>query len=518
MIITKKYWLLSLLTVLLLWLSYHPANQGWLIWIALAPWLVYVYIENNTRHLLFFSWLSGFMFFLMGLWWLRFVTLPGLIVVSFILGLYFLLFAWLSKMILRKFGDNLYYLSIPLLWVFLEMARAYVATGFPWFLLGHTQYQWQTLIQITDITGVYGISFLIAAVNSYILFILVRRVIQKIPRRQSRPQVILWGLVILVLGLAVLIYGHFRIKSLQFKSGPKIGIVQANIEQSLKLNRNRGSEIYDKHLNLSLQLTKEKPDLIVWAETMFPYLVRVGSESLEYLKETVRMCQTDMIIGSVSDDAVSSDDLKLYNSAYFISAQGEILGRYDKTHLVPVSEALPLRDTLPWLEKVVLSLSELKRLPTLNPGKNLQPFQWHNYKFGILICYESIFPELNREMVRQGSQFIINISNDGWFRDGAELEQILAISVFRAVENKIGFIRATNTGISAFISPLGKMNILKNSSGQYKEISGAMLGQVDIGGEQTFYTSRGDYFPIICLLGLCIIIFYKIIKINLTKN
>jgi len=512
--ISKKYSLLVLLSAIFLWLSYHPANQGWLIWIALVPWLVYIRMEINTRRLMFFSWLSGFIFFLVGLWWLHFVTLPGLIIVSFILGLYFLLFAWLSKMILRRFGDNAYYLSIPLLWVFLEMARAYVATGFPWFLLGHTQYQWQTLIQITDITGVYGISFLIAAVNSYLVFIIDRLVIHRIPRRQTRPQVVLCGLIILGFGLGILIYGYFRIKSLQFELGPKIGIVQGNIEQRLKLNRNRGSEIYEKHRALSLQLTAEKPDLIVWAETMFPYLVKAESESLEYMKETVQECQTDMIIGAVSDDSVLPDEFKLYNSAYFISARGELLGRYDKIHLVPVSEALPLRETFPWLEKVVLRLSELKRLPTLNPGTNLSLFQWHDYKFGILICYESIFPDMNRVIVREGAQFIINISNDGWFRNGAELEQILAISVFRAVENKIGFIRATNTGISAFISPLGEMNILKDSNGCYKEIAGTLTDKVTIGRGMTFYNRWGDYFPVICLLGLCCIIISKILKLT----
>ena len=247
---------------------------------------------------------------------------------------------------------------------------------------------------------------------------------------------------------------------------------------------------------------------------MFPYLVKAESESLEYLKETVQICQTDMIIGAVSDDSVSPDEFKLYNSAYFISARGEILGRYDKIHLVPVSEALPLRETFPWLEKLVLRLSELKRLPTLNPGTNLHPFQWHDYKFGILICYESIFPDMNRVIVREGAQFIINISNDGWFRNGAELEQILAISVFRAVENKIGFIRATNTGISAFISPLGEMNILKDSNGRYKEIDGTLTDKITIGRGMTLYTRWGDYFPVICLLGLCCIIISKILKLT----
>ena len=504
---------LPIITSILLWISYHPADQSWAIWVALVPFLAYIKIENNKFRLFVFSWLCGFIFFILGLWWISVVSYPGLFIVSFILAFYFLLFGLFTKAIYIRFGETLFYLCAPLLWVFLEMARAYLLTGFPWLFLAHTQYQWKTFIQISDITGAYGISFLIASINVYITFVLSRAFTKHIPKRKNRLQVVMWGSILVGLMVLSIIYGYCRVKSFKSEIGPKIGIVQSNIEQSLKLKGDRSKEIYLKHFNLSLELLKNNPDLIIWAETMFPYLVKAESGTTDFLGETALACQTDMIIGAVSDDNPSMKLSKLYNSAYLISSEGIIIGRYDKKHLVPVSEFLPMRKVFPFLEKTALKLSELKRLPLLNHGEKPGILKWKNYRIGLLICYESIFPEMSRRLAMDEADFIINLSNDGWFKNSAELEQILIISLFRAVENKITFVRATNTGISAIISPLGLIEPLKNVNGAIKEVEGTLAEKIHISKKKTIYGKYGDYFPFICLLSIAIIILIKIIKL-----
>jgi apolipoprotein N-acyltransferase len=346
------------------------------------------------------------------------------------------------------------------------------------------------------------------------------------------------GLVVVttVIFIGVLLYGMSRLKGLTLKEGPIIGIVQGNIEQSLKIDRNNAQDIYDKHFDMTNELLKfqPRPDLVVWAETMFPLPVGLDEEYLQVLKDTVALCGVPMLIGvlTASKSQVEGREYDIFNSAYYLDSSGELLNRYDKSHLVPISEYVPLRDTFvfPAIRAVILALSELKEVYGILEGTNFEPFRLKvkredsntaDYRYGVLICYESIFPELARQSVKRGADFIINVSNDGWFKDSSELEQMLIMSAFRAVENKITFVRATNTGISAIIQPSGRIDVLKNKDGQAKEIEGIWAKQLVISlpagkaGEQkgTFYTRWGDYFPYLCLLMIGVIIILKYLKI-----
>jgi apolipoprotein N-acyltransferase len=316
--------------------------------------------------------------------------------------------------------------------------------------------------------------------------------------------------------------------------GPTLGIIQGNIEQSLKHDPDKAIEIYKKHLSLTRKLPEV--DLIVWAETMFPFPIGFEEENIEILKETALICKTPMLIGALTcikikdnkfrftyRDGTANYPLQIFNSAYYLNAQGEILGRYDKIHLVPVSEYVPLRKALPFLDYLILALSKLPFISEMSPGTHLVPFiipvkketgQVQNYRFGVLICYESIFPELSRVSIQNGADFIINVSNDGWFKDSAELEQILIISAFRAVENKTTFVRATNTGISAIIKPTGEINILKTKDGRLKETEGVWAEPLTLSEKTlTFYNRYGDWFCFFCIFKLIIIIILNCLKI-----
>ncbi len=167
---------------------------------------------------------------------------------------------------------------------------------------------------------------------------------------------------------------------------------------------------------------------------------------------------------------------------------------------------------------LVAKFSSSEQIPcllyNLSSGENTEPLSLKNNRFGVLICYESIFPKLVRQSVRKGADFIVNISNDGWFKNSAELDQMLVVSLFRSVENKVSLIRVTNTGISAFISPIGEMKILKNATDQFKEIEGTMLTSILISPGQTFYSKYGDFLPIAAMFFIVAIMLLKFLKIT----
>lgn len=528
---------LPLLSGLLAWLSYPPTDISFLAWVSYIPLVLYIAEISKEggffkRRFIFITrpglkaflpvYLGGVLFFILGLIWLRHVTWPGLFVLPLVLALCWVMFAIGSYFIMRAFSVSYAAFLIPACWVFLEYLRSFVLTGFPWLFAGHTQYRWIPFIQITDITGVYGISFIILFVNMVILALIKERL------RFSMRTV---GLVAAaaVIFISALLYGMSRLNGLTVKEGPIIGIVQGNIEQSLKVDPGNAEDIHKKHFDMTMELlqSQPKPDLVVWAETMFPFPVGLYDEALKDLKDTAVLCGVPMLIGvlTANESQVEGREYDIFNSAYYLDSNGELLNRYDKAHLVPISEYVPLRDTFifPVIRAVILALSELKEVYGILEGTNFEPFllkvkredsKTADYRYGVLICYESIFPELARQSVKRGADFIINISNDGWFKDSSELEQMLAMSAFRAVENKVTFVRATNTGISAIIQPSGRIDVLKNKDGKAKEIEGIWAKQLVISGQKgTVYTRWGDYFPYLCLLMTVVIIILKYLKI-----
>lgn len=531
-------WVLPLVSSVLWWLAYHPANLNFIIWFALAPFFFYIYVESNKKRLIFACWLNGFIFYLLGLFWLRHVTLIGLIVVSFVLAFYQVLFGLAGKFIKNRYGLMHYFWLIPFVWISLEFLRSFLFTGFPWFLLGHTQYRWNSFIQIVDLVGVYGLSLIIILVNSLIALVLVEwfnrpialTTIQKFRDLFRKRGFIGLSILTVTLIAFTLIYGMFRrinvMKCVQ--EGPVVGIVQGNIEQGFKSSGEEAPVVYQKHCRLSSSLIEEsqregkqkKLDLIIWPETMFPYPIGAYKENFDLLQETVQRYQISMLIGAITYQKPEEVDKesKTFNSAYYLGPDGALIGRYDKVHLVPIGEYLPFKNVIPGMGYLVAKFSSSEKIPCLlydlSSGENTEPMSLKNNRFGVLICYESIFPELVRQSVRKGADFIINISNDGWFKNSAELDQMLVISLFRSVENKISLIRATNTGISAFISPIGKMKILKDATDQFKEIEGTMLTSILISPGQTFYSKYGDLLPITAMFFIIALILLKFLKIT----
>ncbi len=370
--------------------------------------------------------------------------------------------------------------TFPLAMVAGEYLRGHLFTGFPWLLLGHSQWNHPLLIQISDITGAWGVSFVVAMVNSAIFDAFAR------PRLKKRGLALLVPVAILV---ASMFYGEIKLHpSAQQRATLKVALLQPNIGVHKKFDPKLVEPNTKINLEILQNACKETPDLVVFPETTLPFPLFQDPERTLLLWDEIRSCKAPVVVGSYrwveGDDGYYS-----VNRAYLIDGNGTTLGWYDKTHLVPFGEYVPLKGLLPFLTQIVGFKNGFL------PGKSLNPLPFSKGKLGVLICYESIFPEIARAEVRKGAEILVNMSNDAWFGKTLAPYQHLAAAIFRAVENRHWLIRATNSGISAFVDPTGK--VVKRSDLFKREV---LLGYVYPLRGETIAAKLGDWLPWLSLL------------------
>jgi len=276
----------------------------------------------------------------------------------------------------------------------------------------------------------------------------------------------------------------------------RVSIIQGNIPQELKWSGESEDFIFDRYLELTSKAQKDKPDLIIWPEASLPVVLEEDITYYDSLSRLVKEDKVPLLFG-----AVTQRDGLYYNSALLIAKDGGLAGRYDKVHLVPFGEYIPLRDVFPFLQTVV-------PIGDIEAGKDYVLFKFPNpksqiqNKLGVLICFEDLFPEISREYAKRGADLLVNITNDAWYKYTSAPYQHLQASVFRAVENRLPLARCANTGVSCFISADGRIiAVVRNSLGEDIFIRGFLTQ--DITGvkiDPTFYTRFGDLFPGICLL------------------
>jgi len=489
---------LCLLSAALLALSNSFSNLGFLACFGFVP--LFFALGNKSKVKRFFlAYLTGALFWAGTIYWLVHVTLPGTIILVLYLALYFGVFGIFVFSPQPTTNPNPIVI-IPATWVILEYIRSYLFTGFPWALLGYSQYKILPVIQIADITGVWGVSFLVMLVNVALYQ----------ATRQSGNQAIRKKLILPVICLAgVLIYGFFKLSPHNPQPTPtpiKISVIQGNIAQELKWDERAMDYIVGKYCSLSEKAAGGTPDLIIWPEAASPGLFGQDDDIFERFYALTKKIKIPILLGAVT----RSKDI-FFNSALLIGSDGRIAGRYDKLHLVPFGEYIPLKKFLPFLETVV-------PIGDINAGKEYTIFQIRNpksqirNKFAVLICFEDLFPELSREFVKRGAGFLVNITNDAWYKSSTAPYQHLQASVLRAVENRVTLARAANTGISGFISPHGKIiSLVRDKYRRNIFIDGFDTEYVSPGkGELSFYTRFGDIFIACCLIFL----FYGIIWYN----
>ncbi|MCX5711514.1 MAG: apolipoprotein N-acyltransferase, partial [Candidatus Omnitrophica bacterium] len=432
--------LFCVLSGILLALPFSKINLWIFGWFGFVP--LFFVLQNKSRFQAFlFSYLTGVIFWLITVYWLVHVTLAGMILMSLYLALYF-----------GIFGLLIAYTPYPLpltpciyvssIWVLLEYIRSYLMTGFPWALLGYSQSSNLPIIQIADITGVWGVSFVVMMVN-VALYQGTRYKVQGtgIVKKYWLPIVFLAG---------VLVYGYCSINC--YSRAPlkplkkiKVSVAQGNIPQELKWDPNAKDYIIDKYLDIAKAAAKKDPDLIIMPEATMPVVLEQSPDVLDKVTNTVKENNIPLLFGTVT-----LNHGNFYNSALLISPKTGFIQQYNKLHLVPFGEFIPLRNTLTFLENMI-------PIGDFSAGKNYTIFKLKDARFSVLICFEDMFPEVSRGFVNAGTGFLVNMTNDAWFKDTSSPFQHLQGSIFRAVENRRFLVRSANTGVSAFIDRSGKV-------------------------------------------------------------
>jgi apolipoprotein N-acyltransferase len=489
----------------LLALAYPRADLGALAFVALAPFLLSLRGAGRSAALAR-GYACGAAFFTTLLYWIPGVMetyggLPapaawlGLALLVFYLATYFALFAWLLSASWRRYGPLVLAFS-PVAWVALEIARGRLLTGFPWGLLGYSQYRNTALVQAAAWGGVYAVSFVVLAANAGAALLLLR---------PAAPRQRIAGAVLVVLaalahaaGLAAL-----RADAGQPEGGEiRVAAIQANVPQDRKWDPGSAAGIVSDLARLTRQAASSGARLIVWPESSSPFSVRRpargGAPGLRIetnaayaalLEDLARSLRADLIVGSV-DYRTGGGGLRAYNSAFAVGADGSLGASYDKVHLVPFGEYVPLARALFFVNRIVRGA-----IADFAPGTRLDPLSTAAGRAATFICYEAIFPELVRRIARRDAGFLVNITNDAWFGRTAAPSQHLAMAAVRAAENRRPMVRAANTGISALIDPYGRI-VARTGLGESAVLVGALRPRSD----RTVYARCGDLFAWGCVI------------------
>jgi len=483
--------ILSILSAILLSLSFSSFNLWIFAWCGFVPLLMA--LENKSlRQSFLVAYFCGVIFWSLTVYWLIHVTLMGQIILILFLASYFGIFGCLVYLS-KKLSTVSQLFFIPSVWVILEHLRSYLFTGFPWALMGFSQYRNLPIIQIADITGVWGVSFLIVLINAGAYLIL---------RKKSKNKILLISLIALFLTLA---YGFFKLnysaKGLVASKALKVSVIQGNIPQHLKWNLGAVNFVLNNYKTLTVQAAQDKPDLVIWPEASVPGIF--GQDDHEYAQvfSLAKEQNINLLVG-----AVSQFNQNYFNSALLVNKAGQLTAIYNKLHLVPFGEFIPFKKTFPFLETIA-------PIGDITAGDNYTIFK-QPAEFGVLICFEDLFPELSRRFIKNGAKFLINITNDAWYKEGSAPYQHFAASVFRAIENHVYLARAANTGISGFIDPCGRI-LAKVCDLHQKDIfvNGQISQKIYLQSNQfTFYNLYGDVFISFCLILACFILLMSIIR------
>ena len=497
---SKKQYALVLLSGLLLFLSFPKHGVAVFAWVALIPLLVALKdlrIGQGFRA----GFITGLLYNVGILYWITFVIATygnapvyfgaaAMLLLAAFLGLFVALFA-AGIVFLKKRGIPVI-ASAPLLWTCLEFAKSHLFTGFPWENLAYSQHSFLPIIQIADLTGFYGITFLVVLINVVIAELILRK--------GAKSALVQAGIAVALMGL-ICGYGIFRISTIQeisrSSAAKDVSLVQGNIDQSIKWR----PEFQDASLQLYRELTLKEtsgknPGLIVWPETATPFYFQDIDDRQRQILALAQATRSYLLLGSPSYKPERGPEASM-NSAFLVSPEGKIIGQYDKVHLVPFGEYVPLRRVLPFMSKLVAGVGDFCT------GEGFKPLEAGEKKFGVLICYEAIFPEISRAYARAGIDFLVNITNDAWFGRTSAPYQHLSMTAFRAVETRRYIVRAANTGISAIIAPTGAV---ESTTGLFQQ--GGLSGTIRPLTTQTIYTRIGDVFAYACfaLLGVLFIL------------
>jgi apolipoprotein N-acyltransferase len=577
----------ALATGTLLWICFHPLSWGWLGWVALVPLLCLVRSAGRPRLIYFSAWAAGSLFFWPVLQWMR-VADPDFhrmyytwAMLAFYCSLYFPAAVWLTRALDQRTGLPLV-VTFPAVWVALEYLRSFLMTGFAWYLLGHTQHEFLAIIQVTDLGGAFAVSLLVAVVNALVFDLLyqfpgVRAFLHlKPPAAETRtfgddwPEmgdfllsswrrgILIETFLAVVLVGAAYLYGTWRLDQDTLRPGPGVAMLQGNLDQRIRNHaadnqaeaaqrrKTAQHEITEHYADLCKRVLETTPEveLFIWPETSYPLAWFEVSRDLpakntpqfelfrdleantrQALREWAKQTGKAQLLGMNAGVLDPTGKVRNYNTALLLSDEGSVEARYDKMHRVPFGEYVPLRDWLPFMDRFAPYDYDY----SIRQGESFTRFTVDQFRFGVLICFEDTDPFLARRYALPEDDgpavdFLVNISNDGWFDGTSEHEAHLAVSRFRAIECRRTLVRAVNMGISAMIDSNGRVlrpdqplpdngrprlwalpyagrhgeSLPQSDWAAYKQIAGVLVARVPIDDRFSPYALLGDW-----LAGLC---------------
>jgi apolipoprotein N-acyltransferase len=404
---------------------------------------------------------------------------------------------------------------LPVLWVVLEFVRAHMLTGFPWLMLGHAVSDRLALIQIADLGGAYAVSFTVALASAA-----GAELALSVPRgtaARRRAAIGLGAAAACVVAQAA--YGAWRLRTVVTRPGPRLVLVQGNVDtpagaESDEAHERMSEEIWREHERLS-RMWAPRGELLVWSESMIPNYYNDDHDRNAVvwrgrLAKLLGELDRELLSGSNSagpHPGVAEKRDGEYNSAFLISKDGSIRGRYDKMHLVPFGEYVPLA-RWPVLSGLTPYAADDAGYAH---GSVEQPLlEWGGYRFGVLICYEDAFAGLARRATARGADFLVNLSSEAWFAGTDEIPQHLRLSRFRAVENRRSLVRCCNVGATGMIDPTGRIVRMLPGSDTPAGARGAVVGAVPLGdGGRTLYGRTGDVWAGLCCLAAASMVAFK---------
>lgn len=526
--------LAALATGLLLAGCFPPFRQEAAAWFALTPLLIALAMAGRGESARL-GFASGFAFWLVNLSWLlrlrETAALPlpliglGWIALAAYCALYFAAFAFSVRWLFVRFGAGRWFVNlaliavVPLVWVGFEYLRAVLFTGFPWNLLGVSQYRHRAVIQMAEWTGVYGVGALLVLVNAGLALGILKHIGEARRRRyQPHPEVFV---PLLVLALVMRWGGATDMRYAQRYGTVLIAAVQPSVPQVEKWSQEFVDGVYEKLRRLTRQAVEQteqrwgrKPDLIVWPETAVPDYARTSEECRAFINELLGL-GVPILVGSMDAEG-REPNVKLFNSALLFGPNGSIEESYDKQRLVPFGEYLPMEGVIPGLSR----LSPLGWSCTAGQSATVFRLGDPAVPFSTPICFEDAMPGVARSFVLSGARLLVNLTNDAWFDVSAAPMQHLAHAVFRCVENRVPAVRATNSGMTAFIDRSGRIftGDLSAAAGSIREgpalplLEGVEVAAVHVPPDDirlTVYTRYGDRvfaMPAAALAGACFLL------------
>ena len=534
--ITKFWpWLAAICSGLLYAVCFAPFNLTWFCWIALTPLIAAVWFSGTeSRHPclrnLLLGYVAGLTFFWIVFSWLTTVTVLGWFVLEFYMAIYFAIWAWLCGLLRprasqrqsprpTKWGQMLAQARstaapaqlpwtkstnnlrlafvLAAAWTTLEWLRGWVFSGFGWNGLGVALHDNWPLIQITELTGVAGLSFMVAFANVIVLTTGYRLVVEA-RTRVMRPHFDFTFTMAAIVG--VLIFGLRATQISPPTKALRVAAVQSNVPQNQKFDPEFTKKIFDQFRRLSEIALRSNPppDLLVWPESSMPGPVLLDQESHKFVMDLAGSADTDLLLGTIDQD-----DSDVYNAALLVSDGGERVQIYRKVHLVPFGEYVPGRHTVPLLAQIVGD-----QVPgDFKEGTEHTVFTLTNGEVHVapLICFEDTMGELTRQFVlptetSPGANLLVDMTNDAWFQRSAGSHQHLANAIFRCVETRRPMIRAANTGVTCFVNQFGRITqMLTDETGStFTEGVLASESKVPTEHELTFYARHGELFAKAC--------------------